>query len=479
MKVLNLAQARTERENKRELKVPHTLVIITSIIILVSIATYIVPGGAYEKVVKVVNGSEKTIIVDGSFKYIESQPQGVFEVLQAPVEGIIGGAEIIAFLFVVGGAFNLITRTKAIDFGIVRVTNIFKGKEILVIPMLTFLFSLGGAVFGMSEEAVPFVAIIVPLALSLGYDSIVAVGITYLACELGFSSAMLNPFTVGIAQSIAEIPMFSGIEYRTIIWFITTCIGTVFLMMYASKIKKNPKLSLVYESDQIKRANLGNCGSENEDFRMSHKIILLLLALCIGIIVWGVLTQGFWIPQIAAVFLATGLMSGFIGKLGTDEMADAFIEGAKGMIGAAVMLVFARAIVIIAENANIIDTILYNLSQLIGNLPPMIAAYIMYPIQMFINFFVSSGSGQAALTMPILAPLGDLVGISRQLTVLIYQLGDGFSNTLFPTSGILIACLGLAGVPYGKWLKWVLPLQGILFILSLGFITIGSLMQWA
>ncbi|SCH88151.1 YfcC family protein [Romboutsia sp. 1001713B170207_170306_H8] len=476
---MNLAQARTERENKRELKVPHTLVIITSIIILVSIATYIVPGGAYEKVVKVVNGSEKTIIVDGSFKYIESQPQGVFEVLQAPVEGIIGGAEIIAFLFVVGGAFNLITRTKAIDFGIVRVTNIFKGKEILVIPMLTFLFSLGGAVFGMSEEAVPFVAIIVPLALSLGYDSIVAVGITYLACELGFSSAMLNPFTVGIAQSIAEIPMFSGIEYRTIIWFITTCIGTVFLMMYASKIKKNPKLSLVYESDQIKRANLGNYGSENEDFRMSHKIILLLLALCIGIIVWGVLTQGFWIPQIAAVFLATGLMSGFIGKLGTDEMADAFIEGAKGMIGAAVMLGFARAIVIIAENANIIDTILYNLSQLIGNLPPMIAAYIMYPIQMFINFFVSSGSGQAALTMPILAPLGDLVGISRQLTVLIYQLGDGFSNTLFPTSGILIACLGLAGVPYGKWLKWVLPLQGILFILSLGFITIGSLMQWA
>lgn len=479
---MNLAQTRTERENKRvkrELKVPHTLAIITAIIILVSIATYIVPGGAYEKVVKVVNGSEKTIIVDGSFKYIESQPQGVFEILQAPVEGIIGGAEIIAFLFVVGGAFNLITRTKAIDFGIVRVTNTFKGKEILVIPMLTFLFSLGGAVFGMSEEAVPFVAIIVPLALSLGYDSIVAVGITYLACELGFSSAMLNPFTVGIAQSIAEIPMFSGIEYRTIIWFITTCIGTVFLMMYASKIKKNPKLSLVYESDQIKRANLGNYGSENEEFRMSHKIILFLLALCIGIIVWGVLTQGFWIPQIAAVFLATGLMSGFIGKLGTDEMADAFIEGAKGMIGAAVMLGFARAIVIIAENANIVDTLLYNLSQLIGNLPPMIAAYIMYPIQMFINFFVSSGSGQAALTMPILAPLGDLVGISRQLTVLIYQLGDGFSNTLFPTSGILIACLGLAGVPYGKWLKWVLPLQGILFILSLVFITIGSLMQWA
>lgn len=225
---MNLLVSRKEKSNKKlgeGIKVPHTLVIISLIILFVSIATYIVPGGAYEKVV---NEAGKTVVVDGSFKYVENQPQGLFQVLQAPVQGIIDGAEIIAFLFIVGGAFNLISKTKAIDFGIVNIVNVFKGKEILIIPIITFIFSLGGAVFGMSEESVPFVAILVPLMLVLGYDSIMAVGVTYLACNLGFSSAMLNPFTVGIAQSIAEIPMFSGIEYRTIIWFITTTVGTLF-----------------------------------------------------------------------------------------------------------------------------------------------------------------------------------------------------------------------------------------------------------
>ena len=476
---MNLLVSRKEKSNKKSgegIKVPHTLVIISLIILFVSIATYIVPGGAYEKVV---NEAGKTVVVDGSFKYVENQPQGLFQVLQAPVQGIIDGAEIIAFLFIVGGAFNLISKTKAIDFGIVNIVNVFKGKEILIIPIITFIFSLGGAVFGMYEESVPFVAILVPLMLALGYDSIMAIGVTYLACALGFSSAMLNPFTVGIAQSIAEIPMFSGIEYRTIIWVITTTVGTLFLMMYAMKIKKNPEFSPVYESDKIKRENLTNFSEDKDGFTFTHKIILSLLALCIGIIVWGVLTQGFWIPQIAAVFLVTGLASGIIGRLSGDEMADAFIEGAKGMIGAAIMIGFARAIVIIAENASIIDTILYNLAGVIGKLPPLLAACIMYPIQMFINFFVGSGSGQAALTMPILAPLGDLIGISRQLTVLIFQFGDGFSNVIFPTSGILIACLGIAGVPFGKWLKWVMPLQGILFVLAITFITIGSLIGWA
>lgn len=459
-----------------KLKVPHTLVIITTIMLVVAISTYFIPGGAYEKVL---NDNGKSIVLDGSFKYIESQPQGVFDILQAPVEGIIAGAEIIAFLLIVGGAFSLIARTKAIDFGIVRIVNRFKGKEILIIPILVLVFSLGGAVFGMAEEAVPFVAILSPLMLALGYDSIVTLAVTYFACTLGFSAAMLNPFTVGIAQSIADLPLFSGVKYRTMIWLITTTVGIIFIMIYAIKIKKNPKLSPVYESDEAKRKTLGKFSSENEEFNLSHKIVLLLLAVCIGVIVWGVLTQGFWIPEIAAVFLATGLLSGLVGKLKADEMAEAFIEGAKGMIGAAVMLGFARGIVIIAESSNIIDTILYNLATFIGGLPSLFAAYIMYPIQMFINFFVSSGSGQAALTIPILAPLGDLVGVSRQLTVLIFQLGDGFSNALFPTSSVLIACLGLAGVPYGKWLKWMLPIQGILFILSIIFITIATFMGWS
>ena len=474
---MELAQIKLkEKSKKQKMQMPHTLVIIAVIIAIVAVATYIIPGGAYETTV---NESGKTVVVNGTFKYIQSQPQNIFKVLQAPIQGIVEGAEIIAFLFIVGGAFSVISKTKAIDFGILRIVEIFKGKEILVLPILIFMFSLGGATFGMSEESVAFIAILLPLVLALGYDSIVAMCVTYLACNLGFSSAMLNPFTVGIGQSIAEVPLYSGVEYRTIIWFITTAVGCAFVMIYAMKIKKNPKLSPVFESDQIKHEKLKDIQSESAEFTTAHKIIVLSLFIGIGIIVYGVLKLEFWIPEIAGIFLAVGLISGIVGKLEPNEMASAFTEGAKDMIGAAILIGFARSIMIIAQNANIIDTILFNLSNAIGHLPSLIAAYIMLPIQMFINFFVNSGSGQAALTMPILAPLGDLVGISRQLTVLIYQLGDGFSNAMFPTSGVLIACLGIAGIPYGKWLKWIIPLQIILFICSLGFITVATLIGWA
>lgn len=463
-------------DEKRKFEMPHTIVIIVAMIVLVAIATYLIPGGAYETTV---NESGKTVVVNGTFKYIESQPQNIFKVLQAPIQGLVDGAETIAFLFIVGGAFSIISKTKAIDFGILKIVEIFKGKEIFVLPILMFLFSLGGATFGMSEEAVAFITLLLPLILALGYDSIVAVAVTYLACVLGFSTAMLNPFTVGIAQSIAEIPIYSGMVYRTILWVITTIIGIGFVMFYAMKVKKNPKISPMYEIDKNRRKKLDYISSEEVEFTFAHKIIISTLFLGIGLIIWGVLKLGFWIPELGAIFLAIGIISGIAGRLSANEIATAFIDGAKDMIGAAIMIGFARAIMIVAQNAFIIDTILYTLSNLIGQLPTLIAAYIMYPVQMFINFFVNSGSGQAALTMPILAPLGDLVGISRQLTVLIFQLGDGFSNALFPTSGILIACLGVAGVPYGKWLKWVIPLQIILFVCALGFITVASLMGWA
>lgn len=475
--MLNLQKKRKKSDDlmKKEIKMPHTLVIIFGIILLVSIATYFVPGGAYERVV---NEAGKTVVVDGTFSYVESNPQGLFAILQAPLQGIMGAAEIIAFLFVVGGAINVVSRTKAIDLGIVRLVSKLKGKEILIIPILTLIFSIGGAVFGMSEEAIPFITLLLPLMLALGYDSILTVAVTYFACILGFSTAMLNPFTVHIAQNIAGVEVGSGVGFRTVVWVITTTVGIAFLMYYANKIKKDPTKSLVYESDKKKKEKLEVNLHSHEDFTMKHKVILSLLAVAIGVIVWGVLVKGFYISEIAAVFLAMGLCSGIVGRLSLNDMADSFIEGAKGMIGAAVIIGCAKGIVIIAENAQIIDTVLHGLVGLIGNLPSLIAAYLMYIVQMIVNFFIISGSAQAAVTMPLLAPLGDLVGVQRQLSVLIFQLGDGFSNAIFPTSGILIASLGLAGVPYSKWVKWILPIQAIIFLLSLGFITVAMMINW-
>ena len=461
------------------IKVPHTLVIIFSIIILMAIATYIVPGGSYDRVIADVNGQSKTVVLNGSFHYVENEAQGLFSVMQAPISGLEQSAEIIAFLFIVGGAFSLITRTKAIDSAIARVVSIFKGNELLIIPIIFTLFSLGGATFGMTEEAIPFITILTPLMLALGFDSILAVGISYLGCIVGFATAMLNPFTVGIAQSIAEITLFSGVVYRSILWVITTIVGIIFLMIYARRIKKNPQLSPMYKLDEEKRKKLNKSENEEVKFTLSHKIIIASIGVCLAVIIWGVLKEGFWIPEIAAVFLITGVFAGIVGGLKADEMADAFVAGAKDMIGAAMVIGFARAIVIIAENSQIIDTILYGLSSFIGKLPSLLAACVMLPVQMFINFFVISGSGQAALTMPILAPLGDLLDISRQTTVLIFQLGDGFSNAIFPTSGVLMACLGMAGIPYSKWFKWILPLQIILFALGIIFITCAMMIGWA
>ena len=461
------------------IKVPHTLFIIFSIIILMAISTYIVPGGSYDRVIADVNGQSKTVVLNGSFHYVENEAQGLFSVMQAPISGLEQSAEIIAFLFIVGGAFSLITRTKAIDSALAKVVSIFKGNELLIIPIIFTLFSLGGATFGMTEEAIPFITILTPLMLALGFDSILAVGISYLGCIVGFATAMLNPFTVGIAQSIAEITLFSGVVYRSILWVITTIVGIIFLMIYARRIKKNPQLSPMYKLDEEKRKKLNKSENEEVKFTLSHKIIIASIGVCLAVIIWGVLRKGFWIPEIAAVFLITGIFAGIVGGLKADEMADAFVAGAKDMIGAAMVIGFARAIVIIAENSQIIDTILYGLSSFIGKLPSLLAACVMLPVQMFINFFVISGSGQAALTMPILAPLGDLLDISRQTTVLIFQLGDGFSNAIFPTSGVLMACLGMAGIPYSKWFKWILPLQIILFALGIIFITCAMMIGWA
>ena len=474
--MLSLRKTKVQQsEERREFKVPHTLVIISFILAIVAVATWFFPAGSYDRVV---NDLGRTVVVDGSFQYIEQSPQGLFALLQAPLEGIMAASEIIAFLFIVSGAIAIITKTRAIDAGITNAVKSFKGKEVLMIPIIMGLFSLGGAIFGMTEEAIPFVAMLIPLCLALGYDSIMAMGITYVGCIVGFATAMINPFSVGVAQSIANVPAGTGVGFRTLIWAVTTVAATLFLMWYGRRIKRNPELSPVYEIDQARRDSQ-ELENDEVTFTGRHKLILLSIVVClIGIIV-GVLKFGFAIPEISALFLALGVVAGLIGKLSLDEMATSFVNGAKDMIGAAIVVGFARGIVILAQDGQIIDTLLYQLSNFIGQLPSLIAGYVMFFVQMFINFFISSGSGQAALTMPIMAPLGELVGITPQTSILIFQFGDGFSNAMFPTSGVLMACLGAAGIPWSKWIKWILPLQLIFAAIALIFITIAITIGWS
>ncbi len=330
------------------------------------------------------------------------------------------------------------------------------------------IFSLGGAVFGMGEEVIPFILIFVPMAIALGYDTITGVAIPFVGAGAGFAGAFINPFTLGIAQGIAELPILSGFEYRLFVWFVVTSVAIIFVSLYARKIKTSPQLSPSYELDLNKKEKFYINDMDNfKGIEAKHKKVLATFTLGLLVLVFGVLTYGWFIKEICALFIVTGIISGIIGGLKSKEITDGFIEGAKDLIGTAIVIALARGILIIATDGKIIDTILYSMSSVIDSFHPIVSSQAMFVIQAFLNFFVPSGSGQAALTMPIMAPLGDLVGVSRQTAVLAFQFGDGFTNMIIPTSAITMGVLTLAELPWEKWAKWILPLEIIFFILSL------------
>lgn len=461
--------------NIRKIKVPGAFVLIFSIMVLSAILTWIIPGGKYTRTV---NSQGREVVVDGTFQYVEGKPQGVFALLQSPIKGIEKTAHIIGFILIIGGVFAIIEKTKVITASILRLAERLKDKDKLIIPGGMLLFSIFGAVFGMSEEVIPFVLIFIPLSMALGYDSIVGVSIPFLGAGFGFAGAMLNPFTIGIAQGIAELPIFSGMVYRIIVWFIVTAVGTWLVMRYAVKVKKDPKISPVFNLDQKRREALQAEANDHLEFSTRHKVILFIFLVVIVVMVLGVMKYQWFITEIAALFLGLGILSGVIAKLSVDEIADSFIAGAKDLVGAALVVGFARAILVLATDGQIIDTIMFSMSKVISKLHPIFAAQSMFVIQSVLNFFVPSGSGKAALTMPIMSPLADLIGITRQTAVLAYQLGDGITNMIVPTSGVTMGVLGMAKIPYPIWAKWLLSTVLILSVVGLLLMIPPVVINW-
>jgi len=444
----------------------NTLIMIYSVVVLVAAATWIVPGGEYKRVTQ--NG--QTLVIADSFTAAPNEPQGIGAILTSPVKGFVQAAHIIAFVFVIGGAFSVIQKTGAIAVGVQRVASTFADKPHLkkyFIPVTMLLFSLGGTIFGMSEETMPFVLIFIPLAISLGYDSLVGTAIPFLGAAAGFAGATLNPFTVGIAQGIAELPLYSGLEYRIVVWFISTSSIITFVMLYASKIRVDPTRSPVYELDRTRRESFQPEQTEKREFSVPHRLVIAVFVLSLGVLVFGVLRYKWFIDEIAGLFLGLGIVSGILGRLSADEITDSFKAGARDMMGVAFIIGCARALLVVANDGKVMDTLLHGLASLISNLHPILATQVMFLTHGVINFFVHSGSGQAALTMPIMAPLADVVGISRQTAVLAFQFGDGWINPILPTSGVTMGVLGLAGISWEKWFKWMFPVQIYFFVLAL------------
>ena len=457
----------------------NTTLIILSIVVLTALCTWFIPAGQYEKT----NIDGRSVLVEGSYHQIESSPQTPFDVLKAPMDAFkrTQTAEIIAFLLIIGGAFMVVEKSQAITLAIKHISTYFTKYKILktfFIPLSMLMFSLGGATFGMCEEVLIFIPIFMPLALSLGYDSATGMLIPFLGAGVGFASAFMNPFTLGLAQGIAELKLYSGLDLRIVIWVVSTLIAIGFVMLYTRMVAKYPKKSLTYEFDKERTKELHLNTKKEESFKLSH--ILVLLAFCVTMIVLviGVLKYDWYITEIGGLFFGFAIVAAICAKMSVSEATGAFYDGVRGMAEICFLLALATSIVVIAENGHILDTCLNYMANIISHLPSVIASWAAFVLQAVINFFIPSGSGKAVLTMPLLAPLSDLIGISRQTMVLAYQFGDGWTNMCIPTSPVTIAVLGLAKISYQKWLKFVWPLIAVWFLMSFGFLTYATLINW-
>lgn len=445
-------------KEKKKFKFPHAYALIVILIVICTICTYIIPAGKYETYV---NESGTTVIDPDSFHYVEKTPVGPFDMVKAIPTGMGEVAWIVFLIFIIGGAFGIITKTGAIEAGIGAAINKVKGKDYILIIFLMAVFSLGGATFGLAESTLIFIPICVMLAKALGYDAIVGMAIVNIGAVCGFAAGWMNIFTVGVAQGIAELPLFSGTGYRVITHVVVLAISILFILLYAKKIRKDPTKSLLYGEKVDSVADFD--ADKVPEFTGRRKAVLVLVFIGFGVLIYGI-TQGWSTSsEISTLFLVLGVVCGYVGGLKTSEVCDAFVEGAKAVAYGALLVGLCRAMVVILTSGQIIHTILHALATLLGNLPKTIAAGVMVIAQTLINFLINSGSGQASTTMPIMAPLADILGVSRQTAVLAFQYGDGLSNSLWPTSGILMAGLTMAGISYEKWLKFVWKLMLVLY----------------
>lgn len=515
-------------------KIPHTYVIVFAVLVVSAILTWIIPGGSFERHIVNVNGIDRNVVIPGSFRYTDSNPQ-TWQLFSALFDGFVDKADIIIFILIIGGAFWIMNESRSIDVAIqafLRFSKRFEhnriiaiiGADNLIFIAVMLMFSIFGAVFGMSEETIAFIIIFVPLAISMGYDSIVGVSLCFVAAALGFAGAILNPFTIGIAQGLSNLPLFSGIEYRMFCWVIINFAGFIFILRYARSVKKNPSTSPVREEDRYWH-NRNDAGSVKIIYKTPasawviyfillavmglfswlnpltsmavgeikvsfpalpgltvlfgltgwiplrksvHFFIIHILLFTILLLITGVMGYGWYISEIATLFFAMGLVTGIAMNYSANRITRLFLAGVKDIQSAALIVGLAGGIVIILNNGNIIDTLLYKLSESISGMGKLASVSMMYVVQNLINLVMPSGSAKAALTMPMMSQFSDLIGVSRQATVMAFQFGDGFTNMITPTSGVLLGVLSVAKIPYEKWFRWILPL--IIVLLVAGFL---------
>jgi uncharacterized ion transporter superfamily protein YfcC len=469
-------------------KIPHVFVLLAGVILVCSLFTWIVPSGEYRRETKTIEGKERTLLVPGTYEHVDKHitPLGVILDVEAegkatPVSlqgyltaiprGLEEAADIIFFIFMIGGVFGILEKTGVITAGIGRLIEKLHGRGPLLVIVLMTVLAIGGSTLGMGEEFIPLVPVFLLVSKRLGYDRIFGMAIVLVGAEVGFAASTTNPFTVYVAQGIAELPLGSGMPLRIVFLVCALALSIVYILRYGARVKADPGASIMADDP----FDLGDGVEDTGEFTGRHRAILLVCTVLFLFILVAVQRFGWWMADMGGGFLLMGVVAVLIARLGLDEATEAFVKGMRDMVVAALVVGFARGISVVLSDGMILDTIVHGAAGVLGQLPRAVAAIGMLTFESTLNFLVPSGSGQAAVTMPLMAPLSDILGLHRQVAVLAFTCGDGFSNSVIPTSGILMAMLALARIPYGKWLRFMAPLFVLLMTLSAVFLVIAVL----
>ncbi|MGE5485425.1 MAG: YfcC family protein [Ignavibacteriales bacterium] len=454
-----------------KMRVPHVLVILCAMVVLATLATYVIPAGGYKRI----QGPEGRPMVDPqSFEFQKQQPVGLFKMLEAVPRGLTDAGMIAFTIFIIGGAWEVINATGAIVVGVRRIMERLRGHEILLIPLLMLIFGAVSAIIGAIELAIVYIPVVLPLSLALGFDSMTAAGIVLASTCAAFSATLTNPFSVGVSQQVAGLPLYSGLSYRLIVLACFMAVSIAYVMRYAARVKRDPSKSLTREEDAVRTVS----GLEPVEPGSRHALVGLVLVGAFALMVYGVLKLKWFMTEIGAVFFLVAVLSAVFGGLGLSRAAEEFSKGAQGVTLAALIVGFSRAIVVVVEQGNIIDTIVWSLARCVQSLPAGVTVLGLLVAVLLLEFVVPSASGKALITMPIMVPLADIVGVTRQTAVLVYQLGDGMCNIFYPIEGGTMAVLSLAGVPYEKWFKFILPLISIWLFMGSAFLLIAQAVRW-
>ncbi len=472
-----------DKNGKPPFSFPTAFTILFGLIIFVAALTWIIPAGQYDRVKNEALG--KDVPVPGTYHQVDSNPQRLLKsVLMAPIEGMYStetnearAIDVALFVLMIGGFLGVVTKTGAIDAGIGGAMKALKGREIWMIPFMMALFAAGGTSYGMAEESLAFYALIIPVMIAAGYDALTAVAMIMLGAGIGTLGSTVNPFATVIASNAAGIPFIEGIWLRVVILVLGWLACVIYVMRYAARVKANPAASVVADmrEENLQHFLKGNQGLAEVEFTPARRIILVIFALSFAVMIWGVSSGGWWMGQMSALFLGAAILIGLIGRLSEKELTSTFVDGARDLLGVALIIGVARGVVVVMDQGKITDTVLFWAEQAVGDLSSIVFINVMFWIQVVLSFFVPSSSGLAVLSMPIMAPLAEFAGSSRHLIVTAYQSANGLVNLVNPTFAVVMGGLAIGRVGYDRWLKFMAPLLLILVILITAVLSIGAL----